>query len=312
MRFRITQPQDIDRAIELLEANGRCPIDAQWRRGVPAVLRSLVKQDGAHTSHGCVWEEHEGAPLAAFALGVFVHDWFFEGLLAAPQPYYANAFYASVQAGRMPVLTARELAEANARGQLNLLALHYAQRIHDPMHPDNADLRPLGFPGFIMSSAGFGIRRYLFETYGESNHQYLGGIGMRVIHDFKGHADVQCKPADHWPAWSLHRRGDADAACPISALFFSMPNPKLGLTPTQQRVLFAALQGLTDKQVALHHAVSLDSVRQSWDGIYDRCEWVLPPPAVANDGSRRGLERRRLVLEYVGSHPHELRPFKRV
>jgi DNA-binding CsgD family transcriptional regulator len=100
----------------------------------------------------------------------------------------------------------------------------------------------------------------------------------------------------------------------MATQMFDPPAPRLWLTPAEQRVVLRALDGASDRSIADKLGLSTETVRSNWRGIYHRLAAVLPvieaPPRSGN-GSMRGLEKRRVAVDYLRQNLHELRPFER-
>jgi hypothetical protein len=98
----------------------------------------------------------------------------------------------------------------------------------------------------------------------------------------------------------------------LSALF-DYRSPRLFLTPGEQRMLNAALDGRTDDQLAEVLAVSISAVKKCWQSVYARISLRLPE-LLPDDthsptlGGVRGVEKKRCLVEYLRNHPEELRP----
>ena len=98
-----------------------------------------------------------------------------------------------------------------------------------------------------------------------------------------------------------------------TSLLFTYHEPILGFTRSEQRLLEAALRGLTDDELALELDVSISAVKKTWRSIYSRVEGsgaaILPElPEDRADPNDRGRGKKHRLLNYVREHPEELRP----
>jgi len=97
----------------------------------------------------------------------------------------------------------------------------------------------------------------------------------------------------------------------LSAMFSSAV-PRIYFRPAEQRLLLAAVRGLTDEKLADELTVSLSSVKKTWRVIYLRSASALPAEfsSVTNHGgeSHRGKEKKQRLLAYLREHMEELRP----
>jgi DNA-binding CsgD family transcriptional regulator len=92
---------------------------------------------------------------------------------------------------------------------------------------------------------------------------------------------------------------------------FNPPAARLGLTIAEQRVGLRSLDGASDRAIAETLGLSTETVRSSWRSIYRRLDHVLPDfaaPGAHGDETARGLEKRRVAIEYLRQNMHELRP----
>ncbi len=99
----------------------------------------------------------------------------------------------------------------------------------------------------------------------------------------------------------------------VAGRLFDYQAAQIGFTSAEKRLLFSALAGPTDEELARILSISLPTVKKTWLSIYNRVEdhipdliAVLEPTALTN--GRRGREKRRGVLAYLRNHPEELRP----
>jgi hypothetical protein len=97
----------------------------------------------------------------------------------------------------------------------------------------------------------------------------------------------------------------------FSALF-SPYKAHIYFRPAEQRLLLAALEGLTDEELAVELGISLSAVKKTWLMIHERtrCAWRQTLPQTRDDDAnrRRGKERKQHLLSYLRGHMEELRP----
>jgi hypothetical protein len=97
---------------------------------------------------------------------------------------------------------------------------------------------------------------------------------------------------------------------------FRYTQPRLSLSPSEQRLLHSALSGGTDEELSDMLAISLFAVKKSWRAIYERMAVRLPelvPDRSEIDGRTpsRGKQKKQRLLAYLREHPEELRPVSR-
>jgi hypothetical protein len=96
-----------------------------------------------------------------------------------------------------------------------------------------------------------------------------------------------------------------------AAVLMSYVKPALRLTPSEQRLLLLAIDGLNDVEVATSLGISKDAVKSTWKTIYSHVEDVMPVVFGGHDvgnGTSRGAEKRRRVVSHVRANLQELRP----
>jgi len=98
-----------------------------------------------------------------------------------------------------------------------------------------------------------------------------------------------------------------------TSLMFVYQEPILGFARSEQRLLDAALLGVTDEELATELKISLSAVKKTWRSIYSRANrsssGILPGTLESRtDSSDRGKGKKHRILTYVREHPEELRP----
>jgi len=95
---------------------------------------------------------------------------------------------------------------------------------------------------------------------------------------------------------------------------FHYREPVLRLREADQRLLLAALGGLTDEELSRKLRLTLPAVKKRWISLFERTVHARPDlfPEVDHreDGAKRSRQKRHHVLAYMRSHPEELRPFE--
>lgn len=318
MRFRTPTPADVPACMALVLRDGRCQLSPAQAQVAQQLWAEVFSDKSDTRAHGALFEDALGLGepvLAMFTCAVFVQEAFMESLLNAPAPHCAARFYEAMLEGKSPLLSTREIALANGRRALSLLNLHAVLREPSLAHPDNASLPALGARAWEFNFSGYQMQRVLFETYGHDFSHMLRQSGFQTLRNFPENEGGKALPPDQIPHWSFIDRAHSPPA-PMtiaSLIFFSAPPPNFGFTSRQQRVLLLALQGETDRGMALRMDVSLATIRQAWEGIFERMpkEAMAAQPSAAHCASlTRGPERRRAVVEYVRQHMEELRPYR--
>ena len=85
----------------------------------------------------------------------------------------------------------------------------------------------------------------------------------------------------------------------------------MSLRDTDQELLLAALEGLTDAELADVLGLKLPALKKRWASLFDRVGRVRPdlvPQSDHETAHTRGPQKRHRLLAYLREHPEELRP----
>lgn len=313
---RPTESADFERCFAL--ARDR----ALYRPGEERQLFTLweeVLKEGQGTS--AVVEDEDRPPgrrIVGFGLDVFVASWFIDQAPTLP-PYLGPHLLQLRATGRSPILTPAEVSEAAAGEGLNVLGLHSGWAEEDLSREEIHRVWHLVVETFAIQHRGLNLRSFCSEMYGERDRDFMGQLGARVWNDFEGffaQNPAARPPADRHPYLVGMMRSEALAQAGTLAFAAFFPTaPRFAFTARQQQVLRCALAGHTDAAIAAELGVSLVTVKKLWGSIYVRVQdrdagalpLTLPPPC---EGQQRGSEKRRFLLNYLRSHPEELRPLQ--
>jgi len=164
----------------------------------------------------------------------------------------------------------------------------------------------------VRAVGGYRLRAIYYEVFTDQVAAYLQAGSYRLLHDFSAQAGTGFLPQDCQPRM-LRLTGDdlPPGAMSMASQMFNPPAAQLGLTNAEQRVALRALDGASDRAIALALGLSTETVRSNWRSLYQRLAHVLEhaqsPPQHGEDASR-GLEKRRVAIEYLRQNMHELRP----
>ena len=173
-------------------------------------------------------------------------------------------------------------------------------------------LRRLAPQAFVRAIGGYRLRAIYYEVFEDDVATYLQAGGYRLLHDWASHAGTGFIPPGCRPR--MLRLSPADlppGAMSMASQMFNPPTARLGLTYAEQRVVLRALDGASDRAIADALGLSTETIRSNWRSIYRRLDHVLPDfasPAGPGDEAARGLEKRRVAIEYLRQNMHELRP----
>jgi len=311
MRFRAARESDLATCLTLFHPAFVIP--PAVKEHLVAIWRDLLAEE--RCTFSIVEDPSRPHPdsIEGFGVSIFVTDQFAERLRAPAAPMTATQLYEALLAGRPVVAPPSEIRARNSGNGLNVFVAHFGLRNHDLSRPQTAQALQTGSASFYFFHSGYRITALFNEVFGEQAAHYMKAGGFKLTTDFPdwtpAHPDEE---ATHRPYLFALRKEDMapGAINPLSFLFYP-PDPVLGFSPAEQRILIRALQGETDVQIAEMLAVSRDAIKKAWGRIYDRVTTVAPYVLGIDEprrGPHRSLEKRRHLLEYLRGHLEELRP----
>jgi hypothetical protein len=311
MRFREAHERDIPAICATFGERNSLPLEPRIRSALPALLRRLIASPAATVT---VFEEDEQAEprVVSFAGGVFLRDDFVAAYLGAPRPGLMAIVLGDLLEGRQPLLTLDEVRAANSGAGLTLAVFPVPLGFRSWNDPVNEHLRRLAPQAFVRGYAGYRLQAIYYEVFTDEVAEYLAVGGYRLLHDFNAAANAGALHAHSRPRMFRLARADlAPGAMSLATQMFDPPPARLGLTPAEQRVVLKALDAAPDTALAQSLGLSRETVRSYWRSIYQRLEWAVPAMrlgAADLEYAKRGLEKRRIAIEYFRQNMHELRP----
>lgn len=269
-----------------------------------------------------VVESADRAPaerLLAFGMSIFVTDEFMCEVRAGILPYVGRHVLERWLHGRSPLLTLRQICDANSGEGLNILILHRGTRELPPLGTDErARVHHCLMDAFFAYHRGYRVKEFIQELYEEAAVDFNIAAGLTLITDY-----AEMLRNNPIFASGLAKRpyllGVTREAALLQPQAFAYQlteytPPRFGFTMAEQELLRHALRWEIDEDIASELNVALITVKKRWEGIYDRVSAVdsafFGEPKWAPRRERRGPEKRRCVLAYVQDHPEELRPAK--
>lgn len=311
MRFRAATESDIPAIASRFEGRNALPLEPRVRAALPGLLRQLIASPASTLT---LFEEHQsaGPELISFAGGVFLRDAVIEQYLARPYPALLSSVLAALLDNHRPLLTLEEISLANSNQGLTLavLPMPYGSLAWDSRQV--AELRRLAPQSFVRFYSGYRLRAIYYEVFTDEAADYLRSGRYRLLHDFSAAAGTGFLGADCRPRMMRLTGAELPSGAMSMATQMFDPQPaKLGITPAEQRVVLQALDGASDRALAETLGLSSETVRSNWRSIYGRLALELPDIDARmqhGDNGTRGVEKRRIAIEYFRQNMHELRP----
>lgn len=317
------QPADIPECVDVLAKHAVIgprygPAIGQlaeaWRR----VLRSEAQ--AATVFHA---DEDERAPICLFGFSAMVRDDFLREMKKLPPFWVGPELTRRVIEGESPVLTDKELREANSRDGLNLLVWESCAM---PGYEARSELPRYMMVAFTEVHRGY-LWKEIIAVQSESPDRLrhtlrTGGFlwdpigGCYTDGGSKDPDEIVRTPHIVGVTRELERSRPGNWSGSWVGGLFDYQAPVLGFNRSEQRLLSGALSGATDERLAGMLGASPPTVKKMWVSIYNRVKDRLPaliPDPLRTDtlAGSRGKEKRRGLLAYLREHSEELRPVSR-
>jgi len=211
------------------------------------------------------------------------------------------------------ILTSKAIRKANSGEGLNLVAWSGIVRPPRPEEDDTLGLELIR--GFFSEHAGYRAKKFITQPSDcewsrrtLNTGAFLWQAAESCDHDERSQPleTLFEKPFLLGATRELASGKGAVLGTWLSSLFSYGP-PRIYLRPAEQRLLVAALRGLTDEQLGYELGISLSAVKKTWRSAYHRASQASLPelPLSATGGAeiKRGREKKQPLLEYL-RRPH--------
>lgn len=253
---------------------------------------------------GTVTEHPLSGELMAYGVSTFVRGSTIEQANRVGVPLVAHVLSAEASSQSL-MLDPGMMAEAARLQDLHLLVLAYRQYSFNPNDAVVLEVMQAGHASFRLMHEGYPLRS-VWQEGEPSDHEWMSAGGFRLKRTYE-------RDGRPWRLLFGTLREEVTAEWPghtVSFLFQSR-EARLRLTPAQRRVAELALWGLNDEQVAQRLAISGETVRRHWRGVFERIEDRYPKLLVdaprADGDVGRGPEKRTRVLEFLRINLQEIR-----
>lgn len=319
---RPMRAEDVPNCVEIIAAHP--VIGPRYGRAIDqlgAAWRQLLCSEAKTAT---VFEKVTGSARRAVFVGVsvFVSDQFVRELKTAPLFWFGPELADRIVRGRSPVLSDKQLAEANSGDGLNLLVWEGCFNLE---FGGDAEIPRYVMDVFIETHRGFRLKELISsQLEGAERLAWTLKSGCFLWDALNGRYSesanndlirVASEPHIVGVTHDLELKRRPWGASWVGTLFDHEP-PRFGFTRTEQRLLSSAISGdLTDQELAETLGVGVATVKKEWLSIYDRV--VRRDAALIGDNdqldtaSKRGKEKRRRLLAYLRRHMEELRPVSR-
>ncbi len=320
LQWRPMESKDVAECSAIIAAH---PLIApRYGPAIKDLSRAWHRLLGSAAITTAVFEEVERgrANIFGVGVGVFVSDEFVREIKAPRQFWYGPELVKRVLTGKSPVLSDKEVREANSGEGLNELVW---ETLTLQSHSKRADAYHLMGHAYIQIHRGFRLKE-MITSQAESEERLLwaidaGGLywdpkSARYVKSLKdGSGKFVQKPhiVGITRELELGRPGSW-----VGTLFDYQP-PRFYFSPAEQRLLSCASSDPTgtNPTLAKRLDVSLPTIKKRWLSIYERVSETAPEliagQAKIRAENKRGKEKRRRLVAYLQEHPEELRPVLR-
>ena len=233
--------------------------------------------------------------MLAFGMSGFVGGASVDSAVRWSQPLVASLLQGEATGTRPLLAPQAQLAAAQA-DDLHLVAPAYRQHSFDSQLERAQAVLAAGHAAYRLMHEGYPLRSVWQE--GEAADEAwmcTGGLQVKQVYpSATGPGRILCgvRSEDIDSPWPSHT---------VSFLFRRTVS-RLNLTPMQRQVAHLALWNLSDDQTARRLAISPETVRQHWRGIFERVQGTLraswPRQRATKRPTGRGPEKRGRVLEF--------------
>lgn len=320
LQWRPMKPDDVAGCAEIIAAHPI--IGPRYGSAIKDLRRSWLRLLGSEAMTTAVFDEVEKGrvTLAGVGVGVFVRDEFIRELKSRPQFWFGPELAKRALRADSPVLSDREVREANSGEGLNELVWETLPHLG---FAERSEMYHLMGHAYIEIHRGYRLKE-MITSQAESPQRLQWAIDAGgLCWDAKAARYVK----------SLKKGTEEFARCPhivgitrelelgrpgswVGTLFDYQP-PLFYFSASEQRMLMRCMSNHTGTNSALARElnVSLPTVKKMWLSIYERVSENAPELIAGNAKigaeNKRGKEKRRHLLAYLQDHPEELRPVSR-
>jgi hypothetical protein len=270
---------------------------------------------GREAFRAVVFEDTREDRVKLLGLGVsaFVSDEFLHALKRPPFVWIGPELTSSISRGESPLLSDQAVREANSKGGLNLVSWEGAIR---PKYWKSAEVHATVISAFVDQHRGFLLKEVIGQPPTLEALEVTLRSGTQLFHEKGRYVDSADRPLLRVAETPYYVGLTRDVALSRPgawmASLFIYQTPKCNFRPSEQRLLLAALHGLTDEELASQLGISVSAVKKVWLCVYERVSARLPSllqdRGDPQEHGERGKEKKQHLLAYLRNHPEELRP----
>jgi hypothetical protein len=314
------QPKDVDECVKIVKTHP--VIGPRYGQAIDNLRGAWLRLLGREAMRTAVHEfDGSRGRFCFFGVSVCVTDDFVREIKTSPLVWVGPELAKRTAHGNCPVLTDRQLREANspAGGGLNLVVWEGCFRTG---YEAPSEISREVIQGFFEDHQGFFFKELVanqLESARRLEWSLRSGVllwsperGCYVDSVDRDPEEIVREPH----LVGVPRGVEVNREIPswVGTLFVYQP-PRCGFSRSEQELLLSALAGATDEELSRKLHVSVATVKKTWLSLYgratDRLPELIPNDSPGNPEAKRGKEKRRHLLAYLYQHPEELRPVSR-
>jgi DNA-binding CsgD family transcriptional regulator len=315
IRCRLMRPKDVCPCAEIIAQHPT--IASRYGSTLADLAPVWLGLLGREAFRAYVYEDLQDCPprLVGIGCSVVISDDFLREAKTPPFFWIGPELTRRICRGQSPLLSDKQVREANSHGGLNITIWEGAHHLRD-MH--RIDVLNCYFSNLIDVHRGFHLKEIVSQG---STDEILAGYtraGYLFISKKDGtYSENMEKPSQELVREphliGLTRELAFSRLGTWASTLFVYDQPRFGFSPGEQRLLMTALLGGTDEDLANDLGISLSAVKKAWLSIYERVSIfdpkLAPSPAPVEEGIvERGKMKKQRLLAYLHDHPEELRP----
>jgi hypothetical protein len=316
---RSIEPQDLRDCVDLIRSHP--VVGAKYGEVIRDLQEAWRRVLGCESASAIVFEEKRDAfetRICGLGVAVIVNDRFLEEIKTPPFFWIGPELARRIPQGESPLLSDKQVREANSHGGLNLVVWEAFVR---PECADHIHLYNTMTSTFVEEHRGYFWKEIIcVQAESVELYQSLLRTGAMLYDGTSGWLEPPDIPSLEFVS-NPHVMGTTRETAMkrpgswVSSLFDHSP-PQFRFSRSEQRLLRAAFHGLADEELSAEFGISLSTVKKTWRAIYQRAASLLPKPASPNSAAEmatraRAKEKKRRLLAYLRNHPEELRPVSR-
>ena len=315
------KPNDVTCAVHVIASDAR----QRQRYGtllekLPSVWLNLLRSE---CIKAVVMEDLDapGTGFLGVGVSVFITNNFLQSFKKGPLLWMGPELVRHITIAHAPVLNSSAVRTANSADGLNVFVWSSHIAVAEVPENDRGALSVEMMRAYVQTHSGFQIK----EMFAQPTDPFVLQVQLKTgsfVWDVSAGkwvsgegADVEKLIDQPFMVGVTRDLAEKNVGTWVSEVFKWTP-PRIGFAPSEQRLLLAALQGLTDDELSSNLMISHSAVKNAWRSVYARTAELMPdllPDSRTSNGDRneRGKQKRLRLLAYLRERPEELRPFAR-